>query len=458
MNRILILSLVVSIAFLSGCASKRYVKKGLKYEQAGMYELAAEMFYQSMVRNPKNIDAAIGLKKNGQRLMDDKILSIHQVYSAGNDKETVYKFLDAKAYRDKVNATGVQISYPERTEGFFNEAKSRYLSKLYAEARLLLDEEKFKDSEVLFSEIKSIDPSYKGVDEHMKISQCEPIYREGVDFLSTGFYRKAYANFNSIIVNHGSYKDSKELRDDALNKGMITIEIKPFTSKQRLDRPVASMLESKITTSITSLKNPFIKIVDTQNTQAFIQQQQQTHNTNVQIGKLLAAKALLTGEIIRLERTSGELQKTEKRGYLKEEKKVKDKTTGEEKIETEFHKVTYFEFTRENIVKVSFKYQLSSTETASVLVSDEMDINANDNIHYAEFEGKMENLIPGYWEFADKKSPKDKINDNQSDINKLQSLLKASKTIKSIDALQGQVFDDIAKRVAAKINQYNPEN
>lgn len=458
MNRILILFLIASIVLLSGCASKRYAKKGLKYEQAGMYELAAEMFYQSMVRNPKNIDAAIGLKKNGQRLMDDKILSIHQAFSAGNDKETVYKFLDAKAYRDKVNATGVQISYPERTEGFFSEAKSRYLSKLYSEARLLLDEEKFKDSEALFAEIKSIDPSYKGVDEHMKISQCEPIYREGVDYLATGLYRKAYANFNSIIVNHGSYKDSKELRDDALNKGMITIEIKPLTSKFRLERSVTSMLESKITASITSLKNPFVKVVDTQNTQAFIQQQQQTHNTNVEVGKLLAAKALLTGEIIRLEKNSGDIQKTEKRGYLKEEKKVKDKMTGEEKTETIFHKVTYFEFTRENAVKVSFKYQLSSTETASVLISDALDINETDKVHYAEFDGKKENLVPGFWEFADKKSPKDKINDNQSDINALQTLLKANKTIKSPDALQSQAFDDIAKRVATKINQYNPEN
>jgi len=456
-KKILPILLIASLVVIGGCASKRLAKKGLKYEQVGMYELAADMFYQSMLKNPKNIDAAIGLKKNGQRLLDDKILAIHQSYSTGNDKETVYKFLDAKAYRDKVNATGINISYPDRTEGYFNEAKPRYLGKLYNEALLLLDEEKFKDSEVLFAEIKSIDPTYQGVDEHMKISKCEPLYREGLDFLATGLYRKSYANFNNTIVNYGSYKDSKELRDDALEKGMITIEIKPLTSKSILNKSITTLLESKISSSITSLKNPFIKIVDTKNTQAFIQQQQ-SQSSNVQVGKLLAAKAILSGNIIRMDKLNGELKKIEKRGYLKEDIKVKDKLTGEMKVETKYNKVIYFEFTQENKVSVSFQFQLSSTETATVLVSDNMDLTADDKIHYAEFEGEKDNLVPGYWEFVNKKSEKDKINDSTTEVNALKSLLKASKSIESTDALQSKVFDDIAKRVSSKINQYNPEN
>ncbi len=450
------LLLVIGMVVLGGCASKRYAKKGMKYQQAGLYELAADMFYQSMLKNPKNIDAAIGLKTNGQRLLDDKILAVHQAYSSGNDKETVYKFLETKAYRDKVNATGVMISYPQRTEDYFAEAKPRYLSKLYNEARILLDEENFSDAEKLFAEIKSIDPGYQGVDEHMKISKCEPLYREGSEFLTNGYFRKAYANFNSIIVNHGTYKDSKDLRDEALEKGMITIAIAPVKSKYRISSSLLSLLESKISRELTSLKNPFIKIVDIKNTEIFLDQQQQ--GSNVEVGQLLAAKALLSGKIISLTKVDGDLRKEEKRGYLKEEYSVKDKATAETRKEYRYHKVIYYEYIQENSVDVSFQYQLSSTETSSVLISDVINSGEDDKIHYATFEGKSENLIPGYWEFKQKDSPRDKKNESPSAVKELQSLFKASKNVETVEKLQDKVFDEIASNVALKINNYNPEN
>jgi len=455
-KKYILLILIPGMVLLGGCASKRYAKKGMKYQQAGMYELAADMFYQSMLKNPKNIDAAIGLKTNGQRLLDDKILAVHQAYSAGNDKETVYKFLDTKAYRDKVNATGVQISYPQRTEDYFTEAKPRYLSKLYDEARILLDEENFSDAEKLFAEIKSIDPSYQGVDEHMKISKCEPLYREGSTYLENGSFRRAYANFNRIILDHGSYKDSKYLRDEALEKGMVTIAIAPVKSKHRISSTLLSLLEGKISHELTSLNNPFVKVVDIKNTEIFLSQQQR--GNNVEAGQLLAARALLSGNVVNLSKTEGDLRKEEKRGYLKEEYSVKDKTTGETRKQYRYHKVTYFEYIQENSVEVSFQYQLSSTETGSVLISDLVNSSDEDKIHYATFEGNSENLIPGYWEFQHKDSPKDKKNEGSSAVKELQSLFKANKKIKSIDKLQGNVFDDIASRVAQKVNNFNPEN
>ncbi len=122
-----------------------------------------------------------------------------------------------------------------------------------------------------------------------------------------------------------------------------------------------------------------------------------------------------------------------------------------------YHKVNYTEYTQANRVSSSFQYQLTSTETSSILVSDAMDINADDDVHYVTFEGNGNMLVPGYWENKEKDSPTDKVNDTSHEVGNLQGLLKAKRNIKSIETLKIEVIDNIAERVARKINSYNPE-
>jgi len=173
----LLFILIVIIA--SSCASKRLTKRGVKYEQAGMFELAAQSYLGAVQAKPTNIDARIGLKKTGQRLLDEKALQVFKAYEDGDDKGVVYKYLDAKSWQDQVNALSVDISMNERTLEYFNDSKPKYLEKIYNEAQLLLDDEKFKQAEVIFAEIKSIDPEYGNTNELLKVSKSEPLYRQG---------------------------------------------------------------------------------------------------------------------------------------------------------------------------------------------------------------------------------------------------------------------------------------
>lgn len=451
--------IVLAVALISfGCASKRHAKQGLKFEEAGMYEQAAESFYSSLIADPKNIDAAVGLKKNGQRLLDEKMLAVHKAYTTGDDKETVYKYLNAKAYSDKVTAAGVSLPLTERTEGFYKEAKPRYVAARYNEARLLLDEEKFGQANEIFSEVKKLEPSYQDIDEQIKISVCEPIYREGSQLLLNAFNRKAYEKFNSIITVYGTYKDAKDLRDEALNKGMITIAISPFAnSSSRKD--ASQIFEGKISSALASLNNPFIRVVDIKNSKTFVAEQHRAINTGskIEIGKMLAAKAILTGTVLKYDATEGKTLQEEKRGFIKEVITHKNKETGEETFETRYHKVTYNVVRKENRASIGFRYQLSSSETSSVLVADAMEQTATDVVNFATYQGNSNNLVPGYWEYSNKNSPKDKVSDSKVEIDNLQQLLKAKQTIKTVDALEAEIIDSFIKKVATKINSYNPE-
>lgn len=455
---LLFISALAIIAIGPSCVSKRNAKKGIKYEQAGMYEMAAQSFYKSLLANPNNIDARIGLKKNGQRLLDQKVLAVQGAYDSGDDKSTVYKFIDAKTYQDQVGALGVELTISERTIEMFKDSKGKYVEKTYNQAQIDLDDEKFKSAEDQFSEVKRLEPGYGNTDELLKVAKSEPIYRQGKELLNTGFFRKSYNNFDQIIREQGTYKDSKELREEALFKGLITISISKIDNQSSYSN-IQLVVESKIRTSINNLKNPFVKILDSKNTEQLIQEQQRSLNqgSEINVGKILAVKSLFTGNILSLNMSEGRLNKQEKRGYLKEEITTKDPVSGQSKKEFKYHKVTYLEYKQTNQVSSSFQYQLTSTESSAILVSDAMDIYANDEIHYAQFSGNGSMLIPGYWEDITKDSPKDQVNDSSNEIDKLHKLLNSRTTIKNVETLKNEVIDKIAERVALKINAYNPE-
>ena len=459
MKRIFPIALLSFILVFSGCASKRLVKRGLKFEQAGMYEMAADYYYQAVVAKPSNLDAVIGLKKNGQRLLDDKSLRVQKSYFNSNDRETVYSYIDAKNYYDKVNAKGISLNLSETTQQYYKEAKPRYLESLFYDARLLLDEEKFKESELKFTEIKQIDPAFDGVDELMKISKSEPLYRQGKEFLVVGMNRKAYTTFNTIISDFGLYKDSRDLRDEALLKAQLTIAIgKVITKTSNKEAPL--LVEGSLNSAIGNINSPFIKLVDIKNTDEYINQQRlgTSRGMEIRVGQMLAPKAILTGTIMRFDVSEGRTETINKRGYIKRTVTYKDKQTDEERKVIEYDKTSYEEVSKTNSCVVSVQYQLTSTETSEVLLSDVITINKSDVLKYAQYRGNSKSLVPGHWEQKDKKLPKDRVDDNPYAIKQLQQLLNATREIKSTEHLKTEALTDFSALVTKKISAYNPEN
>jgi tetratricopeptide (TPR) repeat protein len=454
----IIFFLILIIVASQGCASKRLTKQAGKFESEGLYEIAAENYLRSYNANPGNIDAAAGLRRTGQRTLDSKAAKVNQACFSGNDRETVYQYLNALAYYQKIRKTGIDLSMPEQARSCYEEARPRYLDKSFEEARLLLNEEDFSRAELIFAEINNIDPSYRDLGQFIRISRAEPLYREGVEFLKNGYYRRAYNIFTSLIDDHGPYKDVNALMEDALSKGLITVAISEFGNKSR-QRNAHDIIRTRISAEIRNLNNPFLQVIDDRNIEAFLKEQEKAAliGSEIKIGRLMAAKTLLTGSLLELELKEGTLQHTEKRAYLKEVIETTDNVTREKSTKTVYHKVTYHEFQCENLASGSFQYQLSSTETGAVLASGVIELKPADRIHYAVFEGKAENLVPGYWEFRNKESSLDDIQDQRVMVRNLQNLLSARKTIKTPAVLRNEVMDGIAREVSRAVNKYNPE-
>lgn len=453
--------ILLALFLITGCASKRYAKKGAAFEQAGLYEKAADMYYASVKKNPKNVEATIGLKKNGQLTLDKKLGNFLNAYNADNRKDAVYNYLDATAYRKKLGSLGVELVFPSHYQDYYNEVKEVYLEERYNEAYLLLEDEEFTKSEVILKEILMIDPNYEDASNMLNTAHYEPIYRKGKEYLTVKKYRTAYNKFQLILTKIPNYKDTKELSDEALQNALITIAIVSFGNKSSVPN-AATLLESSVEKSLTEVNSPFIKLVDQKNTERIQSEQllslegSVNQKVSIEAGKMYGVKALLTGEVKQMTVDQGKLKKEVKKGYLKE--KVVEKVNGEDKTKFVYHKTNYFEYSQQRKVSCSFQFRLISAETGEILVSDAINLIKEDAIDYAEYSGDNKKLIPGDWERKDKDLPADSVDDSTTSKRQLDNLLNANKQIKSVQVLTQELNVEIAQRVAKKIKDYDPEN
>jgi len=417
---LLLLSIIMLVA---GCASKRYTKKAAKFEEAGLYEDAAEYYYQAVKKKDSNVDAKLGLRKNGQLALDRKLADFTSAYKQSDYKKAVYNYLDAEKYYNKIKAVNVDLDFPEYHKEYYAEAKSDYLNKKYADGVDKLNREDFSAALAVLEEMKGIDANYKDVKELYIIAKYEPMYRDANQYLETELYRKAYYTFETIIKGAGSYKQSVALKDEAQEKGTITILVTDLSYTNHRYRETAGKITSDLKGKLSELNNPFLKIIDPSSLNVNIYQNGQI---NMKAANLAGIKSVLSGSVTSVSSVNGKLNKSEKRGYLKVVTKTKNKE-GEEVTTVKYHKTTYMEYQQANKANLALNFKLVSTEDNSVMVSDMISNNNSDKIHYATFGGDKKKLIPGYWKYKDHNSNSDVKKDNKSDVNKLQNLLKVSK-------------------------------
>ena len=393
--------LCVSLALLTGCSgSKSFAKKGEKLDEAGLYAEAADMYLQSAQRNPKNVDAKIGLKKTGQQVLNDKLSEFFKQFSMGDTKaEAVDAYLSAQDYADRVQRLGVTLEIPDNYKTDFNQVKGEYLVQLYTEGQDLLGKQDFKAAEAKFSRIAQLEPGYKDASSLQNIAYLEPLYRSGKTHLEAGQYRAAYNDLDKVLAKDGAYKDSKALQNEALTKGQYSIAVLPFSSAGAR-KEVTARVQAYAITALTEVNDPFLKVVDRENIDRILQEQRLglsgvvDEQTAVSAGKLMGAQAVLMGTVMDYREEAGQLRRSTKDGFESYRVRQLNPETNEYVYVTKYKPVKYVEYYQENKVYASFSYKLVSLETGEVLLSKVADKETSDHVYYASYDGNKENLIP----------------------------------------------------------------
>lgn len=392
---------ILSILLLSACSgSKSFYKKGLKLEQAGMFEEASQMYLQSLARNNNNIDAKIALKKTGQAVLDTRLGDVFKAHSTDNHKGAVYAYLKAQDFVKSVNQYNIELSSPPQYEQYFNISKNKYLDQLYTQAIDLLADEKFEAADPILAEIKQLDPNYKDVRNLKRTSANEPLYRNGKAELQAKNFKQAYYYFDQIYQNDKSYKDATQLREQARKEAAITVSVLPFQNYTRYNN-VERSIQAGVVSSILALKSPFIDLVDRENLQTILDEQkfglsgQVDEATAAKVGNLLGVKAVLIGKVTNFSENTGRLRSEDKVAYESYQAQERNATTGQMQNVTRYRRTSYREFYNDREVNVTFEYQLISSETGRILASNIVNKNIKDEVRYATYRGDTRNLFPG---------------------------------------------------------------
>lgn len=457
---IIILSLVIVVG---SCKSRRLAKKGAELEESGLIVESAEYYYRALLSNEDNVDAKIGLKRTGQNVLDKKLSEFLSNYNNHRTDKAVDAYVEAKDYKEKVAGVGVRLNFPQKYKEYYNEVKDEHLTKEYREAYKLLREEQFDEASRLFNEIKDLDANFKNVKELSLEARNEPLYRKAKDAMAEEKYRRAYDLFEDILRNAGKYKNAERLQAKALEKGTVSIAMLPVKNHTYNQR-IAQAIESELESQLTQMTNPFLKLIDRDHNEQILKENQANLNsispsnlTELDPELLKGANALFSCEIHSFSANEGNLQSREKKGYLKKKYTVKDSETGKKKTRTRYKKVKYKEYKKTNKVKCVLSFKLVSVETGEILVSDRISKKLQDKIHFAEYEGDEDKLIPGYWKYKNRRSDKDRKNDNFLARMQLNRLLNGDKKIKNIESLTDKVIEKGSNLVARKINAFNPE-
>lgn len=431
----------------------------MQLAEAGMNVEAADFFYNSLVKNKNNVDARIGLKSIGQKVLDGHLQNFYQAHGADNHKEAVYSYLKAVAYKKKCE-NFVQLSIPPYYEDYFSESKGVFLEDRYIDAKKLIKEEKFDEANKILEEILRIDKNYKDVVELEKYSDAEPIYRRAMNNYDAKKYRTAYYQFKEVLSISTNYKDADYYKEEALKKGRLTIAILPFTGTN-LDQQTAEVMYNSVIQELVALNNPFIVVIDRKNTDLIITEQKMAlsgvldQNTAAETGKLLGAKAVLSGSSIGTEYKEIAPKKVEQRGYNKIVERKYDKVKDSYYTVTRYTKTTYFKVEGQRSVAANIQVNLISSETGQVLLNEVYNPVITDRLLYAEKNGSWANLYSGYWKYKLLPSKEDIIHTNSRAKRELDAMFRERRrTLKTKSQLLKELSDDVSSKIARKIKIY----
>jgi tetratricopeptide (TPR) repeat protein len=459
--------IVISFSILigSGCTgSKSYSKKARKLQEAGLNDEAASFYLQALQRNPKNVDAKIGLKQTGQIQIERTLTAFYKAYSVTNYKEAVYKYQEALNYKKRYGYF-VSVEIPPYYDAYYDEMLVVYLAERYETAGDLLYEEKFKEANIIYKEILNLDSEYEDVKELSLHSTIEPLYRQGIEAFNNEKYRRCYGIMSNVLSQKTMYKEAIDYKEKALEEGSITIAVLPFHSDIAQRNRYADMVHEDVVSGLLQVNDPFVKVVDRTNDATLIDEQKtnvaqsESMNSSINTGELLGANILIKGKLVGYYPSGGKIESFRRQGFESYQIKRVNPDTKKTYYDTKYKRVYYTEFEGASSVKMDFQYQMVSTETGEVVKFEMVRKEKSDYVNFVHYNGNYKNLYPGKFSSKGMSFVKgDEVYSSFFQQRKLRSKIKSKKTtLKPHSQMAADVLKVISKNIVDGISSYNPD-
>jgi len=364
------------------------------------------------------------------------------IYRQGNQY-----FVDGR-YMDAYN-NWERIYQQEKNYKDTRDRMDQALNERYKEGTLLLMNEDFNDAALALGQVYNANPNFKDVKTQYIEARNEPIYRQAKLNMKDGKCRTAYFDFERIIDDARTYKDTKDLKGRALACAEYPVAI--FSQNPRQYSSEAGQFENATIKSLVNKNNIFLKVFDLTSLNSRLESRLMNSAGNIDEVALRTLnrdnniKAVLIITYDNFKKNDGKLEKDEMTGF---ERIVTKTTDGVTRVYDK--RITYFEYKQKNEMALTVQYKLISTSNGEILLSNSYSGSKKDEIKYATYSGDQNQVYPA-------KSVNGTWNIDESGYRSLQSLLRSDKDISSIESLQKSLFNELSDDIAGDINKFNPE-
>jgi hypothetical protein len=424
------------------------MKDGINYQSSGLHEEAVKAYKASLSKKFDNSDSRIGLNESGQYVLNKLLDEFNRNAMLKRNKEAVYAFKDAEAFKDELKKYNVELRIADNYYQSYITSEETYLSARYDEGLELLENDHFEESKRIFDEILTIHPGYKDVEDLKGTSVLEPKYRRGLELEAEKDYRQAYFLFDEVTRKR-SYKDAAIRKANCLEKGRFVLAILPFEDKAGSSSARAK-IQAYTLDALTSLNNPFLRVVDRQNIDQVLTEQDFSLSgviddaSAIEAGNIIGAQAILVGELLEYKEVVGQMRREQLNGFESYDIKVKGED-GSESTVTRYKPVVYNRYYDSNSVQMSVHVKMISLETAEVLFSEVMEKNTSDEVEFVSYNGNASRLFP-------RNDGKPDL--SRSAVNQLRTLMNGRTELSSTTEIANNAIDDIGRSLASKVDDF----
>ncbi len=437
----------------------------MEHERTGYYEDAVNFYIRALQKNKTYPEANEQLRLVSRTIFNNLSSDFFNSFNTANYEKAIADYQKMQNFMQKVNPYNVALNIPVQYEEDYLEAKATFLEQQYLVVNNLMMEEKFAEAEAQIKKIQAVDPNYKQgeINDLKNVAVLEPYYRLGKSHLLNGKFRASYYDFTKIMERDDDYKDTKFLREQALEQALFNIAIYDFNNGNTNDKS-GDVLKSRLIDEVLRSGNPFVRFIDRANMQTIMQEQKLAlngsidANSAIRVGEILGAKAILDGKVIKVTSYQGELVSERKKAYIQSAVKKYNAQEKREYFETVYEKIYYTHNTRRNTTEIIFQFQLISLETGQILMSKTITQNEESNVAYSTYPGDVSRVIPGHWENKLFNSKNDFVNTNRNAIQAFRAEFSANQQPLSVNQLMERNYDLIVADMLKDILNFNPEN
>lgn len=325
------------------------------------------------------------------------------------------------------------------------------LNERYKEGSYFLMQENFKEAELAFEEVKNINGNYLDVKNLYKEASCEPIYRKAVKDLKIKKCRTSYLGLDKIIQEFDSYKNSDELKQQALECAEYPIIVESYRGKNT--NGFENNIQNAVIEDILASKNPFVKIIKgTNDISSPYYNFSETSKNSTELKRYVQnsyirtnAKAILTIHINQYQLVENPVRSYDVNGL--EVKKLKARSGADSIVEKA---VVYKEYEKRSTLQSNITYRLVDITSGKILMQKTIQKNEEQELRYAR------NSNSNYKMIYPTRMSADRIMRDDANYKTLQSLFQTSDQINN-QLLVENLLADFRKRIVSEVLLFNPE-